>query len=288
MLTAARAELVQNARGVRRRGMRWPVTGLRWSLAATGGLAVALVGVLAVGGLNDNKPPAGTEVPGTEASQFLQLAAFAAQDKPALEARPDQFVFIESVTAYGMTELGASGKTTRVPAVPTTRQIWLSVDGTKDGLLREKPRSEPGKPEERSLDGCRNGPACQPAFRTDLPTTADAMFNWLYQNSQGDNPADAQAFITVGDLVQEAYLPPASLSALFSAASRIPGVVVDKDAVDVSGRHGIGVKMPGGSAELIFDSHTYEYIGEHQDVAHEVNGSARIRLAIVDRAGQLP
>ena len=86
MLTAARAELhPQMPGGIVGAEYRRPVTGLRWSLAATGGLAVALVGVLAVGGINGNKPqagnkpPASTEVPGTEAGQVLQLATFATQ-----------------------------------------------------------------------------------------------------------------------------------------------------------------------------------------------------------------
>lgn len=259
--------------------------------------AVAVAGVLVTGVTSGNTPAPNTAGHATEAAQVLQLAAASAAEKPALNARPDQFVFIETTTAYGETIVG-QGKVTQKPATPTTRQIWLSVDGTRDGLLRQ-PQSPRDNLDGLPLPGCRNGhrvengvdQPCQPqpAVRTDLPTTPDAMFSWLYENSHGDNPRDVQAFITVGDLIREAYLPPATLSALFSAASRIPGVTVDKDAQDASGRHGIGVKMPAGGAELVFDPQTYEYLGERdQGMANEVNGAARIRLAIVDKAGQLP
>ncbi|MDG6107456.1 CU044_5270 family protein [Dactylosporangium aurantiacum] len=300
ILAAARADLVRNARGVRRRPMRRPVPRLRWSLAATMGLALLLTGVLGVGALLGNRPTPGTVEPDTDAAGVLQLAAVAAQDKPALKARPDQYVFIESVT------VGYTG----IPN-PSMRQIWLSVDGTRDGLLRQefpgsgtkpgRPQTEPGRPEDVPLRGCRDGHfvdggvarSCQPqpAFRTDLPTTTDVMFSWLYENSHGDNPRDVEAFNTVCELIREAYLPPAALSSLFSAASRIPGVTVDKDAQDASGRRGIGVKMSDGGAghELVFDPRTYEYLGERlRGVHNEFSGAARIRLAIVDAAGQLP
>lgn len=50
-------------------------------------------------------------------------------------------------------------------------------------------------------------------------------------------------------------------------------------------------------AELIFDAETYEYLGERgvavkdHDIWHKgdvTGGEARLRVAIVDRAGQLP
>ena len=226
------------------------------------------------------------------------------QDKPVLKARPDQFVYVESVTAFASFVAGPDGMTQQ-PTTPLLRQVWLSVDGTRDGLLRQKPLSGQSKPDEIALPvGCRNGKTvsqdggigrpCQPApaFRTDLPTNTDAMLNWLYQNSHGDNPRNVEAFFTVEDLIQETYLTPAELSALFSATSQIPGVTVDKDALDASGRHGIGITMGTSDGELVFDPKTYEYLGEREhgaaNEANGANGAARIRIAIVDSVGQLP
>src|SRR5262249_53108412 len=148
--------------------------------------------------------------------------------------RPDRYVFVESVTQFVTIASAADGKTTISLDPPKLRRIWLSVDGTRDGLLRERPMSDPNAWSETPL----NGPE-PPAYRRDLPTDTDAMLAYLYHNSHGQNPRDQQAFITVGDLIREAYIPPAALSALFSAAARIPGVTVERGAVDASGRHGI-------------------------------------------------
>ncbi|HWG98354.1 MAG TPA: CU044_5270 family protein [Pilimelia sp.] len=301
-LAAARAELLREARGVGPRPRhRWDPR-LRWGLAATGGLAAVLTGALAVGALPGTPPPAGgspgvaASLPGggSPAAVVLRNAAYAAQAKPALTARPDQFVFVESVTAYSTMRV-EHGRQTFLPPQPTLRRVWRSADGTRDGLLWQRPRY--GGAEVRTpLDGCRTDAGAPPpdcaglaAFRTDLPTSGDAMLAWLYAQPRGKRSADAQAFTAVGDLIRETYLPPPSLAALFSAASRIPGVTVRSGAVDVAGRTGVGIGMPGADVELVFDRQTYEYVGERgHDPTGATIGSAQLRMAVVDRPGQLP
>ena len=173
-----------------------------------------------------------------------------------------------------------------------------------DGALIERSRTEPecfaeifdryAPAVHRYLSG-----ASGPALRTDLPTGTDAMVRYLYRNSHGQNPPDQQAFITAGDLVREAYLPPAALAALWSATARIPGVATAHDEVDAAGRHGVAVvrEFNGLRQELILDPVTYAFLGEREVVTRDQDGlirgqilgsSASMRIAIVDRPGQLP
>jgi hypothetical protein len=283
----------------------------RWRLAAVGGgVLVVAAALFAIGNPMGVRVP--TSTPDTEAAHLLQNAALAALNLPVEVPGPDRYVYVESVTAYANGEAHDGTIVWRLGG-PKVRRIWLSVDGTNDGLLRERPQSDPGGWTETPLAGCRDGHLnpvprqvgaggpCRPmpAYRGDLPTGTDAMVRYLYRNSHGENPPDQQAFVTVGDLIREAYLPPAALSALYSAAARIPGVSVQRDVVDAAGRHGIAVARAfnGIRHELIFDPATYEFLGEREVVTRDGDGltagqlfgsAAVLRVAIVARPGQLP
>jgi hypothetical protein len=139
-------------------------------------------------------------------------------------------------------------------------------------------------------------PDGQPAYRDDVPSDVTAALTFLYEHSEGDNPPDEQAFTTVAELIQEAYLPPASLAAVFAAAAKITGVTVVRDA---AGRSGIAVGLVTGDVrqELIFDPTTHVFFGERIVLIRRVgafpeetvtSSTAVTHVAIVDRAGQLP
>jgi hypothetical protein len=125
------------------------------------------------------------------------------------------------------------------------------------------------------------------------------MLRYLYQHRAGQNPPDQQAFITAGDLIRESYIPPAALAAVFRATAHIPGVTVARGAVTADGKRGIAVQriFNGISQQLIFDPASYAFIGEREEVISATGGlrpgtimdsTAVLRVAIVDRAGQLP
>ena len=283
---------------------------LGWRLGAAAGLAAAVTaGVFAL-----QTTPSGGHRPAAnaEAAEILNYAAATAGGAPAPAVRPNQFVFVESMTAYPSYVPGVADPGPR-PADRKLRQIWLSVDGTGDGVLKERPSDGTGRWRISPLPGCRDGQStavkgnvtetqgsvtvtqkCEatPAYHGDLPSDPAAMLTYLYRNSNGGNPADQQAFITVGDLIRENYLPPRSLSALFAATAKIPGVTVTRSVVDADGRTGIAVgrTFNGSRQELIFDPHSYAYLGERELDGHgSVTGeAARLRIAIVDRAGLLP
>ncbi len=290
---------------------------LGWRLAASGGLAAAVVAGVLVAQL-DAGVQRGTDAPATavfaaptDPSAVLHNAALVAFRSPVPRPRPNQLVFVESVNRYG----SVSGDGVRTPGVPTVRQVWLSVAGAYPGMVRSRPKAG-GTWEEIAIPGCRNGRTpidaskdspCQliPAYRDDLPTAAGAMRRVLYSGNYGSPAAakpsrDQRAFTMVGDLIRESYLPPAALAALFEAAATIPGTVVERDIVDAAGRRGIAVTRTdaGSRDELIFDAKTYEFLGERGVAVADFSPAgirkgeqvynSRLRIAIVDKVGQLP
>lgn len=212
------------------------------------------------------------------------------------------------------------------PGSATWRKVWLPADDRGPGLLltsgngrswdrswlcsREltlEESSAPRPPARCDLGG--------PVVRDDLPTDPERMRVWLYRNSQGSNPPDVQAFITIGDTVREAYVPPAALSAMLKAAARIPGVTVTGRGLDFAGRRGIAVGQvwQGVRNELIFDAETYRLLGEREVVDHDTSfrptggatpnstpyrydlkentvlyQSATLRTAVADEIGETP
>ncbi|WP_433330696.1 CU044_5270 family protein [Spirillospora sp. CA-294931] len=240
-----------------------------------------------------------------DAERTFVLAANTAAAAPDLKPRLGQFVYVES-KERGLAE----GDRMVTPAQGDHRKVWLPVDYERQaGLLLNKDILDPAKarPWERTWlcseptgdeadsgpnppEGCHYG---SPAFRSGLPTSPDAMRKWLYKNSDGDNPQDVQAFITVGDTIREAYVPPAALAAMFRAAARIPGVTVTRNVVDAVGRKGIGVgpTWQGNRQELIFDARTYRFLGSR--TIDTKTGKVRfqsvnLKVAVVDRVGQEP
>lgn len=192
-----------------------------------------------------------------------------------------------------------------MPPTEVDRRFWRSVDGSKAGLLRQKevktgaryedrPVGPEGKAPNQSLDR-----HISPAYRADLPTGPEAMRDWLYQDTDhGAAGTDATAWTKIGDTLREQYVTPASQAAMFEAAATIPGTTLVRQA-DLAGRKGSAVSRPFGTTryEYIFDTRTYDYLGERAvqvgDRPPVPNGAvvgwtAQVRVAIVDRAGQLP
>lgn len=282
-----------------------------WRLAAVGGLAAALtVGVLATQVVSfGERTPVSTA---SAAERILAGAADQARRQPTLPVRGDQFIYVESRTATMSVDEGGSGRATISPA---RRQVWLSADGTRDGLLRQQADPGSGRPDDVVLPGCQDGTSTQtkygrtaqveckptPAHHADLPRDADGMLAYLYRRADGTkNPRDQQAFTAAGDLIREAYLSPASLAAVFETVARIPGVRVVGDVTDPAGRAGVALardEVQGIRAELIFDRKTYAFLGEHEVLTREayglkagtsINSTAVLKVAVVDQAGQRP
>ncbi|MFE2558124.1 CU044_5270 family protein [Streptomyces sp. NPDC059352] len=305
-----------------RRGVR------RLTLAAVplaaGALAVTL---LATGGLLDGQQPpvdrraaaapgpgvgSGSGGKGTAASPaavLLDRIATVAASRPAPTVRDDQYVYIASTVAYS--SQSDSDIVMRL-AKPHSRRIWLSVDGSRPGLLREYDKNieladhHPegiGAPVPDRPAGNPDPTLNSPTYRLleALPTDPDVLLKKIYDDTEGSGPnPDQEAFVTIGDLLREQLAPPKVSAALYKAAAGIPGVTVVDDAVDAAGRHGIAVARvhdDGIRTEWIFDRKTLEFLGERgvmvKDTPWAKAGqvtatTAVLTRGITDKPGETP
>ncbi|WP_086846887.1 CU044_5270 family protein [Amycolatopsis kentuckyensis] len=271
-LAPARERLLAAARGERRhRPRRW-----FWLAGASIGLAAAITAVVSLAPAE--QVGVGPGVAHADPVKVLTAAASTALKEPAKPPRPNQFLYVK----------------TESPG-PHVREVWFSVDGTRDGLIGTT-----------KIGGCRNGKApnygtndprkegmledCEPkpVYRTDLPTTADGMLAYLnaQPGAQKDN-ATAMGKDVYG-LAHEQVLPPASYAALFEAAARIPGLTALDHVTDGAGRPGVGITFPvppGSSPKakpivMVFDATTYQFLG--------TTDSAVTVKTYVDEVGQRP
>ncbi|MCG5469001.1 CU044_5270 family protein [Micromonospora sp. LAH09] len=298
---ARRAELVSAARpaGRRARFQRG------WRLAGAFGLAVTLTaGALAVQTMRvGDKPP-----PTASAAEIFRMAADAARQQPELTARPDQYVFTEHLTT--MREPPDSG-----PYVTGRVQRWESAGGVAHAQTRFRPEADPNGWSELRVDriddaanpGKELDVLPPPAYHGDLPTDPDELLRHLREHpvdlhlpEGADEEAvygDESMAYTTARMMLSGYVPPRALAALYELLAREPGaVVVSGDVVDAAGRHGVAIRVPGmidGNTEILFDRDSHVYLGRRMSVVRNGKESlyasgALIRVAIVDRPGQLP
>ena len=206
------------------------------------------------------------------AKQVLDTAATAALSHPGAPPRPDQFVY---------TKVGDG--TGRVA------QTWLSVDGSRNGLIEN-----PGANGTTTILGCVNDKRqCipQPAFFPAMPTTATAMPAYLAKTlGVRLNDLNDVAKVVEG-LFQSDYLLPAQRAALYKFLATTPGLTLERNVKDVAGRPGIGVgwSFQGSKAMLVFDPSTYTLLGVTTwGERGEVGGAALLQMAITNQAGQEP
>ncbi|MDX2564959.1 CU044_5270 family protein [Streptomyces sp. TX20-6-3] len=214
-----------------------------------------------------------------EAVRFLSGAALVAAAAPAPDARPGGYVYVRSLVAHAGRD-AAGGPAALPPA--HRREVWLSVDGSRPGLLREPGAADTelgaDEPPVYELDG----PGATPRRTTlataapsvtnpthtyvaTLPTDPDALLRLIQdQTREGDGDADQRAFTAIGTLLAETWAPPQVTAALYGAAARIPGVTLLPSAKDAAGREGVAVARTahGEQTQWIFDRTTSAFLGE--------------------------
>jgi hypothetical protein len=288
---------------------------IRIAVGVTSGAVAALAVGLTLSSLPGGTHPAGTAIahpsPSTgrgavitvlTAKQVLDSAATAALSHPGAAPRPDQFVY---------TKVGDGGG--------DVAQSWLSVDGSRNGLVEApgpdgtttilgcvngnrqlrlpgsngKPYTGPAKPKAPvPLDGPVVTEPCtpQPAFLPAMPTTASAMPAYLATQGVRLNDINDLAKV-VGGMFQSDYLLPAQRAALYEFLATTPGLTLERNVKDITGRPGIGVgwSFQGSKAMLIFDPGTYTLLGVTTwGEQGQVGGAALLQMAITNQAGQQP
>ncbi|MEU1863325.1 CU044_5270 family protein [Streptomyces gardneri] len=248
---------------------------------------------------------AGKAPEATPATVLLDRIATVAAAKPARTVRDDQYIHVSSTVAW-------SSQSDADPVMrldtPHSREVWLSVDGSKPGLLRERGEEIPlagaldkdGRPVDPvgNPHPTLNSPTYR--FLESLPTDPDALLKKIYDETKGQGPGpDQEAFVTIGDLLREQLAPPKVSAALYKAAARIPGVTVVDDAVDAAGRHGVAVARvhAGERTEWIFDRKSLEFLGERGVMVEDTNWgksgqvtatTAVLSRGVTDKTGEAP
>jgi len=314
-------------------GMRHPVrrprllsrlSGVRlaWRIGAPSVAAAAVAAALVAGQLTDiaggqpAPPGRGANVAGgaaavpqalPDAGHVLLLAAQHAGATPAMDARPNQFLFIDSVEVES--KIDARGTTV---SGPLRTRTWLSVDGTRDGLVIQEARRSPVR---THIDGCTNGRRAQTIDRPEttpkvactpepaylpgrVPTDPAGLLAYVYKIAAAEpewvsistgpdgKPKgfvrlsdDQRAFIEIAEILYKNHLP-AVQAAAFEAVGQVAGVQVRRNVADAAGRVGVAVTRTeaGTREELVFDPTTYQYLGHNIIGAKlDLNGAQVVR-----------
>jgi len=260
---------------------------LRVAVAGTAAAAVAGGAVVAA------RRDGGTDAPRMTTLSAAQLLHRAA-DKSRADGtgmpipRNDQYVYTKTY----ITRTYVKGGRNRT----WTDESWTSVDGSKPSRREEygKVHNDPPLGEHEVM-----WPPTVYAKLAKWPTDPDTLLKWL---RMGNAKADMEAFVNACQFfVVPRVMPPGLEAATFEAVARIPGIRIDRQAVDALGRRGIAVSYPEIYFAFLFDPETYAYLGmslkgssgdwidgkfEDADAYRETRGLEE--KGVVDRIGQLP
>jgi hypothetical protein len=232
-------------------------------------------------------------------AQVLHRAAEVAAAQEPVVPGPEQYLYTRSKSAYltASAYLPAGERhpcTPRSPCdatgapewsvlVPSTRESWISLDGSRQGRVREvigKPRfvsadqrvgwlaaGKPPLPRAGRVEDSRLSGGSSDG--SGLPTDPAALRGLIEAREipgvEGP-PGEAETFVLIGDMLRSGYLPPAVRAALYEVTAELPGVELLGEVEDPVGRPGIGVAFTdrerGTRHELIFDPETSALLGE--------------------------
>ncbi|MFL6074074.1 MAG: CU044_5270 family protein [Mycobacteriales bacterium] len=228
------------------------------------------------------------------AATVLAKASARAAAEPAA-AHPGQYAFIETLrkTLPGTESAGHE-------------RAWWPVDGK--GHFELQSASGNGRYQvepTRVVLPCPTAYCYQPPlleaptydYLSGLPTDQASLKKIVYAAAKtgpfGASAVDTQAFMLICQALTRSAAPPKVRAALLKVAAQIPGTLLERDATDAAGRHGVGVRIVlngGDEVVLIFDRTTYRVLGENMNMRARgvVEAEAVVRTGIVDRIGELP
>ena len=233
--------------------------------------------------------------PSASAAQVLKRAA-AAQTAPARPLRPGEYWYVRLRTHW-LTSTEVDGAAFGYIA-PTVREDWIAIDGyrgfrTRDAgpprflgprdrarwiaagrpdlfvagdgrMTRDKP--PPGSEMARKpfYDGSQSVSYRQLLDLPRDPATLHARLRRSAVECECGKSVEQETFVIVGDLMRDTPIPGDLRAALLRAAAHVPGIERIDPIRDVAGRMGTGVAIDSGGTRsvLIFDSESYDLLGE--------------------------
>ncbi|RFU38097.1 hypothetical protein DZF91_29445 [Actinomadura logoneensis] len=249
---------------------------IRWALVPAAVAATAITAALATGSLTDRSS--------AKADELMERAALTALHTPVPLPRGDQYIYQQSIE-----KLRPGGR----PYL-RYRTEWLSVDGSRPGLIRERnvvpagspaPEADQMRPDgEEVLRACGPAPLLERPYIGALPSKRAEVLELLARHA-GEGGRGERLWNAATDVIGTSMAPEAR-SAFYRALARIPGVGVTRDAADASGRHGVALTRTsdGLREELVFDRTTYAFLGERTLDRHgnEISSTAVLKTSVVD------
>jgi hypothetical protein len=270
-------------------------------------MAAAVVAAFAISRTDPAAPGAPVVVPGSpaaaapylrpvSAAQYLENAAWSAEQEKWTDPTPQQFMYVETLEMRNQPPYERQHPNgALLPGKAAYRDIkkWDRIDGQVQGTLKN------GKlVVEKQGDNGGVWAALDWATISGLTTPAKVRA-WVADPGPVGMDIDA--------LVGQYVLPPEVKAAMFRYLADEPGMTLNPDAVNLDGRPAIGLgRIEEGylSQELLFDKQTYALVGERLIAikAHTTHGSDEDmvshkgdlyrqviyrKMAIVDEAGEV-
>jgi len=245
------------------------------------GLAATAVAVTLVSGVSG---PWAKES-SAEVDALMTRAAQSALHTPVSAPRPDQYLHQQSVT-----QLRTSGG-----SYTQYRDDWVSVSGSRPGLIRERNVIPPGstpqaRPEgETVLNACGSVPLLQRPYIDALPSDAGRLLA-LLEKSAADGEGDRGDLLwdAATDVLSNSLMAPSARASFYHAMAKIPDVKVVRNATDAAGRHGVALARTsdGVQDQILFDRTTYLFLGERTIAKDgtQISSTAVLKTTVTDKA----
>ncbi len=303
-----------------RRRRRW------WRTALAAGVAAVLVGIgiLVPSFVTDRHRP----VNSAEAIGVLDQAAVAAVGASDEPVRPGQYRYIET-HAWWTTFSGY-----QVFQDENLIRIWVPADpdaSTEDWMLDRRPTGNRvwivGDEQQARDDGtfmdaldtgvtlratapCGNfytpGPCPRagswqdptPGFLAGLPRDPAQLYSRLQADAPANDRGSAELFVYAVDALRTGLVPADLRAALYQALTRIDGIELTDQAVNLDGRVGTAIGIDDGQFrhDIIIDPVTGTFIGEREVLTDDYDRApdgttmsySAVRTAVVDAIGTVP
>jgi len=294
----------------------------RTRLVLAGGLSLAVAAaviVFAVAGRGGSAPTAGHPgpLPGTAVRELAYRTAAVAAAQP--EVRAGQWVYWKEKQLGGkpdgVFQVWTTADSRRAAYVDASGKVQfihrcLGDVGEGDRICRQAAgfigQPEPFVAPSGTSIGSQSGtiPVSYAGLRA-LPTSPRALITRLgdlhFPHWTGWGPAPVREFSIIEEMLTTYVMPPALTAELYKALAVIPGVTIDRHAVDVAGRPGLGllIAIPPGFGgvidEIIINPRTYQLAGQQflnkphgSSTDRVLSGTAILERSFVSGPGRLP